>query len=244
MLYWFQRLSYAAFGCERVVGSAAIGFGGVGVDSARLRTGSKNVRPGNRAPCRIDSGIRCSVCSARSRSDSGCDPSRVYGTHLPAFLGRHIDGSRKWWSGVAVACGLAFLTKGPIGLILPAMVVLLYFAWNRELSRVFDRRLALAALVFLLVAAPWYALVTSETRGEWLRIFLSREKCGPVPESQGQARGVVCVLLRYRSRDVCSVERLSVTARVVRNPGSKTPLDQSSSLIPHPSSLIPFRVPS
>jgi len=87
----------------------------------------------------------------------------------------HLNGSRRWWYPMAMATGLAFLTKGPIALALPALVVLFYFAWNCELKRLFDRKLPLAIFLFLLVAGPWYGLVSSETRGEWLTAFFKNE---------------------------------------------------------------------
>ena len=92
-----------------------------------------------------------------------------------AFWTGQLDESRRWWLPTAAACGLAVLTKGPIGVALPGLVILLYFAWNRELGRLLDRRFFGAALVFLLVAGPWYGLVANETRGEWVKAFIGRE---------------------------------------------------------------------
>jgi 4-amino-4-deoxy-L-arabinose transferase-like glycosyltransferase len=85
------------------------------------------------------------------------------------------DGSNRWWRWTAAACALAMLTKGPVGVALPGLVIFLYFAWNRELSRLLDRRILTAGLLFLLIAGPWYGLVTAETRGEWARQFFGRE---------------------------------------------------------------------
>ncbi len=87
----------------------------------------------------------------------------------------HIDGSRSWWRPMAVAAGLAFLTKGPIAVLLPALVVIGYFAWNCELKRLFDHRMLWAFLIFLLVAGPWYGLATSETNGKWSKEFFRNE---------------------------------------------------------------------
>ncbi|MCI0704159.1 MAG: glycosyltransferase family 39 protein [Planctomycetia bacterium] len=91
------------------------------------------------------------------------------------FWTRHEAGSRKWWLPTASVCGLAVLTKGPVGVALPGLVILLYFAWNRELRRLWDWKFFAAAGVFLLVAGPWYGVVTAETRGEWARVFFGRE---------------------------------------------------------------------
>jgi 4-amino-4-deoxy-L-arabinose transferase-like glycosyltransferase len=87
----------------------------------------------------------------------------------------HLNGSRRWWCPMAVAAGLAFLTKGPVAIVLPAIVVFTYFAWNRELKRLIDIRFVWAILVFILVAGPWYGLVSSETRGEWIKEFFKNE---------------------------------------------------------------------
>jgi 4-amino-4-deoxy-L-arabinose transferase-like glycosyltransferase len=91
------------------------------------------------------------------------------------FWNGHVNGSRRWWYPMAAAAGLAFLTKGPIAVVLPAIVVFLYFTWNRELKRLLDIRLAWAVLIFILVAGPWYGLVSSETRGEWVKAFFTNE---------------------------------------------------------------------
>lgn len=90
---------------------------------------------------------------------------------------------------MGVACGLAVLTKGPVGVILPLLAVGGFCWWQAasDPGRVgpLHRRLATALpaawrgcrpLVIagsaLTVALPWYALVTVRTDGEWLRQFL------------------------------------------------------------------------
>jgi 4-amino-4-deoxy-L-arabinose transferase-like glycosyltransferase len=87
-------------------------------------------------------------------------------------------GGRLWLITTGPACGLAVLAKGPIGLALPAAVIGYFLLARRELRRVFDRRLLIGFVGFLLVAAPWYVLVGVETRGEFLRSFWRRENIG------------------------------------------------------------------
>jgi 4-amino-4-deoxy-L-arabinose transferase-like glycosyltransferase len=78
-----------------------------------------------------------------------------------------------WWLlGSAAAAGLGVLAKGPVGLVLPLAVSVLFLLWRRELRRMGDLRVLGASLVFLLVAAPWYVWVGVETKGEWLVGFL------------------------------------------------------------------------
>jgi 4-amino-4-deoxy-L-arabinose transferase-like glycosyltransferase len=85
---------------------------------------------------------------------------------------------RGWLIGAAIAAGLAVLAKGPVGLVLPAGVILLFLAWQRQLSRLWDVRLPGMILVFLLVAAPWYVWVGVETKGAWLKGFLQNHNVG------------------------------------------------------------------
>jgi 4-amino-4-deoxy-L-arabinose transferase-like glycosyltransferase len=83
--------------------------------------------------------------------------------------------SSRWWLVTGSACGLAVLTKGPIGVVLPGAVGLLYVIWQRQWRLLGNPRLLHAALLFVLVAGPWYALVANETRGQWVKAFLARE---------------------------------------------------------------------
>jgi 4-amino-4-deoxy-L-arabinose transferase-like glycosyltransferase len=85
----------------------------------------------------------------------------------------HHSRARGWWLlGCGAASGLGMLAKGPVGIILPMAVTLLFLLWRRELRRLLDLRLLGASVVFLLVAAPWYIWVGMETKGEWLSAFL------------------------------------------------------------------------
>lgn len=76
-----------------------------------------------------------------------------------------------WLYLSAIACGLAVLAKGPVGLLLPGAVVVGFLLWQREPRRLLDWRLAEAVGLFLLVAVPWFVWVGVETKGQFLREF-------------------------------------------------------------------------
>jgi 4-amino-4-deoxy-L-arabinose transferase-like glycosyltransferase len=97
---------------------------------------------------------------------------------LALFWHDYRSGGRGWLVGVGIASGLAFLAKGPVGLVLPLAVCLGFLAWQRHLSRLWDIRVASLALAFLLVAAPWYIWVGIETKGAWLRGFFYTHNFG------------------------------------------------------------------
>jgi 4-amino-4-deoxy-L-arabinose transferase-like glycosyltransferase len=105
------------------------------------------------------------------------DAPLIFFTTLTLYLFwiGHTRESKWAYVPAAVASGCAVLTKGPVGLALPGLVVFTYLLWVREWNRQWDRRVIWAGIAFLLVAAPWYVLVTTETRGAYARAFFLNE---------------------------------------------------------------------
>jgi len=91
--------------------------------------------------------------------------------------------------GIGVACGLAVLAKGPVGLVLPLMAIGGFASWQSaadpglsggRLARLVrslpaawagTRPLIIGAAAAA-VAGPWYVLVSLRTDGVWLRDFV------------------------------------------------------------------------
>ncbi len=78
---------------------------------------------------------------------------------------------RRWYLLGGAAAGLAFLTKGPLGLVIPAIVVLPPFVLERGWRRLRWADLALGVLVCLAVSVPWYAAMTLEHGPRYLQGF-------------------------------------------------------------------------
>jgi 4-amino-4-deoxy-L-arabinose transferase-like glycosyltransferase len=68
--------------------------------------------------------------------------------------------------GLAVVCGLNVLTKGLIGLVFPAIAIVLYLLLTRNLRHLLKMRLVSSTCVFLLVAAPWHILAGLRNPGQ------------------------------------------------------------------------------
>lgn len=79
-----------------------------------------------------------------------------------------------------LSSGLAFLTKGPIGVVFPGLVVLIFLWLNQDLSwkSLLRIRLLPGIAIGALVILPWYTAVTIATDGEWLRGFLFEHNVG------------------------------------------------------------------
>lgn len=175
MLYWLQRASYAAFGVSEWSARLPSVLAGwltvlLTYELARRMFGRAT---GLLAGVVLASAIEFCVLAHAATPDAVLLLFTVLTFYL--FWVGHETGSRSWWVPTAAACGLAMLTKGPVGVALPGLVLLLYFAWNRELGRLLDRRLGWAVLAFALVAGPWYGLVAAETRGAWVKAFFLNE---------------------------------------------------------------------
>ncbi len=93
---------------------------------------------------------------------------------LTIFWLGHARRSWAWFVGIGAAAGLAVLAKGPVGFVLPATVMGLFFVLEGQWRFLCDRRWGLALLTMLLVALPWYIWVAVETRGNFLHGFLLR----------------------------------------------------------------------
>lgn len=78
----------------------------------------------------------------------------------------------RWWLLIAAAAAaLGFLTKGPLALVVPALVIVPVLLIER---RSFDLDLVdllLAAMLFTAIAAPWYLAMWSEHGLEYFRGF-------------------------------------------------------------------------
>ena len=79
----------------------------------------------------------------------------------------------KWFALMYIFLGLGVFAKGPVGLALPGLTILLFmlvtktFTWKRILGlKPWWGILLVAAVVF-----PWYYAVHVKTGGEWTRIF-------------------------------------------------------------------------
>jgi 4-amino-4-deoxy-L-arabinose transferase-like glycosyltransferase len=91
--------------------------------------------------------------------DIGFAAAQTFG--FAAYLrGNRLRGLGGWgWRALGFAgFGLAILGKGPLGILLPGLVLSCWHCWNREWFRILS--LGPLALVSLLVAAPWYFSLT------------------------------------------------------------------------------------
>jgi 4-amino-4-deoxy-L-arabinose transferase-like glycosyltransferase len=71
-----------------------------------------------------------------------------------------------------VFMALAVLSKGLIGVVLPALLLAAFAVVRCDWRIIVDAKLRLGIPIFLLIAAPWVYLVNSATDGKWLADFI------------------------------------------------------------------------
>lgn len=66
---------------------------------------------------------------------------------------------RWWFQGGWAALGLSFLTKGPVGVLVPVLALLPLAVMDRTLGATLKRvRIPTGLLIFLVISGPWYLL--------------------------------------------------------------------------------------
>jgi 4-amino-4-deoxy-L-arabinose transferase-like glycosyltransferase len=78
----------------------------------------------------------------------------------------------KWYLACYVLIAGAILTKGPVGIVLPGLIIsafLLYLGKFREVMR--EMRLLLGMLIILVLSLPWYVLVTWRNGWNYINSF-------------------------------------------------------------------------
>ncbi|GAB4161424.1 MAG: glycosyltransferase family 39 protein [Cyanobacteria bacterium J069] len=95
-----------------------------------------------------------------------------WGYALPSDHASSGQAKDRWYLAFFVLCGLAVLTKGPVGLVLPGATVaafLLYVGnWRTVLK---EMRGVRGGLVFLAIAIPWYILVIYANGDKFINSF-------------------------------------------------------------------------
>lgn len=91
-------------------------------------------------------------------------------TLLFFYLG-YRDGRARDWYAMYAAAALAVLTKGPIGVLLPGLIITLFLLWQRDWRVLTRCRLFSGTALLLLVAAPWYVFMYNRHGMEFINTF-------------------------------------------------------------------------
>lgn len=91
------------------------------------------------------------------------------------YLGYINPDKTQYYLFSSLCMGLATLTKGPVGAIIPVLIIGIYLILTKSLFRLKRMRLPLVISIFFLVASPWYIMQIIRHGGTFIdRFFLLR----------------------------------------------------------------------
>ena len=103
------------------------------------------------------------------------DPYLIFCHTLSIYFFYEGWHSRKWkWFALTyIFLGLGIFAKGPVGLLLPGLTILLFMLITKTFTwkRILEQKPWWGILLISAVALPWYYAVHVKTGGEWTRIF-------------------------------------------------------------------------
>ena len=172
LLYWLQMVSYLAFGVNEWAArlpSVLATWASVLLTYGLTRR-MFDARTGLLAGLVLVTSVEVCLLAHAATPDAvllACTLLTFY-----AFWRGAADGGRAWFVPTGIAAGLAVLAKGPVGVLLPATIIGLFFLWNGQWRRLADRRLISGGVAFALVALPWYVAVSVTTQATFIRDFL------------------------------------------------------------------------
>ena len=94
----------------------------------------------------------------------------TWGIALAYLSVRNRERRYLWWAYLALGC--AVLTKGPVGVVLPALIFLVWFAVQRQWRGLGQLWHPGGALVLAAVVLPWYGLVGWRNPEFWNYFFV------------------------------------------------------------------------
>ncbi len=104
------------------------------------------------------------------------DPYLIFYISLTlfAFYAAFREKSDKFLYLSYLAMGLGVLTKGPVAVVLPGLIVLSFLFYKRSFNVETFKFLKIfrGILIILAVSLPWYIAVTIKTHGVWLEEFI------------------------------------------------------------------------
>ena len=106
----------------------------------------------------------------------GCVTDMVLGVTILFCLMFFVLGwnreKRKYYYYASIMAALAVLTKGPIGLFIPGMILFLYILFAREWNKFKTIPIAKMIFIFSLVSGPWYYVIIKLHGDAFLNEFL------------------------------------------------------------------------
>jgi 4-amino-4-deoxy-L-arabinose transferase-like glycosyltransferase len=189
LLYWLQIGAFEAFGINEFAARLPSALAALLAVLATYELGRRmfGAGAGLLGGLVLASTAACTAAAHFANPDALLNACTVL--TLLAFWHGFERGQPFWLVPMGACMGLAVLTKGPVGLVLPEAVVCLFLLWSGRLRFLWTRWTPVAAAAFVLVMGPWYAWVGADTKAEFLKGFFLTHNLGRAVNPMENHRG-------------------------------------------------------
>ena len=159
LLYWLQMAAYKVHGIDEFAARLPSALAAFATVFVAYVLGRRMFGPMEGFLAALILATSVAVCASAHFANPDALLNLCTISTLALFWFDFSSGRRTWFWTAGLAAGFGVLAKGPVGVVLPGLVVLLYLAWERKLAILRDWRLLGGLLLFAVVVVPWYALV-------------------------------------------------------------------------------------
>ncbi len=169
--YWLTALAYKIFGFTEFASRFFPALFGLGGLALAAWGGSKldNERSGFCSALVLLSSVEFFLISKSVITDAVL--FFFFSATLLFFYLGYRDGKASYWYIMYAAAGFSVLTKGPIGVLLPGLIITLFLLWQRDWRVLKRMHLASGTLLCLAMAVPWYAAMYSLHGSDFINTF-------------------------------------------------------------------------
>lgn len=169
--YWMTALAYKMFGFTEFASRFFPALFGLGSVALLAWGGSKleNARSGFISALVLLSSVEFFLISKSVITDAVL--FFFFSATLLFFYLGYRDGRARYWYIMYAAAGFAVLTKGPIGVLLPGLIITLFLLWQRDWHVLKRMHLVSGTLLCAAVVVPWYAVMYSLHGSDFINTF-------------------------------------------------------------------------
>jgi 4-amino-4-deoxy-L-arabinose transferase-like glycosyltransferase len=175
--YWVVASFYKVFGVSETIERLPIALGAMVLMITAFLIG--------RITYTVDAGLFAAIALAISPRLLMFSRRIIIDVYLAMFMGltllffmlseRDLTRRRLYLSLMYASAGLGFLTKGPVAVVLPAIVFFLYLVVTRRAGKIGDLMLPVGALIIAAIILPWYAAIYLEHGWTYIESFFLKD---------------------------------------------------------------------
>jgi len=103
---------------------------------------------------------------------SGCMGAALFSFFIGYGLSGQVKAQTRWYLAFYILIALAVLTKGPVGIVLPGLIVGIFLMYMGNVRTVLgEMQLLRGILLFLVLTVPWYVLVIQANGEAYINSF-------------------------------------------------------------------------